>query len=88
MFEVRLLSQPEKYFKRAPVPLAKRLAQCFLTLERDPFIPTHAKKLKGKAFAGLYRYRLGDIRVIFSVDIDHKIVLIQTILPRGDVYKR
>ncbi|MBU0650856.1 type II toxin-antitoxin system RelE/ParE family toxin [bacterium] len=44
------------------------------------------KKIKG--FDNLFRYRIGSLRIVYSVDMRENIVLVQTILPRGDVYKK
>lgn len=46
---------------------------------------TDIKKLKGYE---LYRMRIGDIRVIYSINNDVKIINIENINNRGDVYKR
>lgn len=42
------------------------------------------KKLQG--YSGDYRLRVGDLRVIFSVEND--IITIKDVLPRGQAYKR
>lgn len=42
------------------------------------------KKLQG--YSEDYRLRVGDLRVIFSVDND--IIIIKDVLPRGQVYKK
>lgn len=46
---------------------------------------TDIKKLKGY---NLYRMRVGDVRVIYSIDNEVKIINIENINNRGDVYKR
>lgn len=46
---------------------------------------TDIKKLKGY---NLYRMRLGDIRIIYSIDHNVKIINIENINNRGDVYKK
>ena len=46
---------------------------------------TDIKKLKGY---DLYRMRVGNVRVIYSVDNSIKIINIQNIDNRGDIYKR
>jgi mRNA interferase RelE/StbE len=42
------------------------------------------KRLKG--FEGLFRYRVGELRVIFSVDRVDRVVKVMTIGPRRDIY--
>lgn len=46
---------------------------------------TDIKKLKGY---DLYRMRIGNIRVIYSIDDVVKIINIENIDNRGDIYKR
>jgi mRNA interferase RelE/StbE len=48
----------------------------------------NAKQLSGK-LQGLYRYRVGDYRVIFDLDEQGKVVILQilTIDHRKDVYR-
>ncbi|ESU72927.1 plasmid stabilization system [Geobacillus kaustophilus GBlys] len=42
------------------------------------------KKLKGQD--GLYRLRIGTYRVLFRIDHDERIIYIEAIGNRGDVY--
>ncbi|MDK2411762.1 type II toxin-antitoxin system RelE/ParE family toxin [Aphanizomenon sp. 202] len=47
--------------------LAKKLARCFQTLEENPSFHPNIKPLKGN-YSGYYRYRVGDYRVVYSID--------------------
>ena len=38
-------------------------------------------------WAGYYRLRVGNVRVIFWIDKDENIISVDHIGPRGDVYK-
>jgi mRNA interferase RelE/StbE len=51
-----------------------------------PFTELDIKKMKGD-WAGYYRLRIGDIRVIFSVDEKTGNIDVYRIGSRGDVYK-
>ncbi|MEM6395672.1 MAG: type II toxin-antitoxin system RelE/ParE family toxin [Bacteroidota bacterium] len=53
-------------------------------LESDPR-PTGCKRLRGET--SLWRIRVGDYRVIYSIDDEIKIVLVTKVGSRGDVYK-
>ena len=46
---------------------------------------TDIKRLKGY---NLYRMRVGNVRVIYSIQEEIKIITIENIDNRGDVYKR
>ncbi len=86
MYEVILQNQPEKYYKKVNQKTAKRLAECFGDLEKEPFCK-NTKSLSG-IHKGRRRYRVGGIRVVYEVDSENRTVNIIAILPRGDVYKK
>lgn len=67
MYRVDLSLQAQHFYRRADRPLAKKLARCFEQLERTPRDHANIKPLKGN-LAGLYRYRVGDYRVIYRVE--------------------
>ena len=52
----------------------------------DPFGLSNVKNMAGD-WAGYQRVRVGSTRIIFWVDKDKKIVYVDHIGPRGDVYK-
>ena len=53
---------------------------------KNPHEGQHIKKLKGR-LDGKYRYDTDGLRIIYYVDEDDKIVYIEAIGPRGDIYK-
>ncbi|MCK4810578.1 MAG: type II toxin-antitoxin system RelE/ParE family toxin [Candidatus Omnitrophica bacterium] len=80
-----LLSQASKFYKRCSSELAKRLKNCFEELEQNPFSGPNIKQLKAKK--KLYRYRIGDHRVIYEIDKNEKRVGIFLISPRPSAYR-
>ncbi len=56
-------------------------------LEENPFGLPNTKHLKAE-FIGSCRIRIGNIRIIYSVNDSDKIVYIEVIGFRGDVYKK
>ncbi len=85
MYKVILQRQPESYYRRAGRDAVARLEKCFESLEQDPFGKGN-KVLKGE-LKGFHRARVGNLRVVYSVDEAKMVVHILAILPRGDVYK-
>lgn len=83
-YRVVLSRQARHYFSMAPPRLARRLAEVFETLESDP-CPMGAKPLTGE-LDGLFRIRVGGIRVVYEPKKDLGEIRIVTIRPRGDVY--
>ncbi|MEW6455115.1 MAG: type II toxin-antitoxin system RelE/ParE family toxin [Acidobacteriota bacterium] len=47
---------------------------------------TLVKPLKG-VFKGLFRYRFGDYRIIYAVDMEEKKIIVLHIAHRKDIYK-
>lgn len=68
-----------KYINSADKPTKKRLKE---SIEKIPF--GHIKKLQGVEDG--YRLRVGDLRVLFSMEDDK--IYIDNIIPRGQAYKR
>ena len=54
-------------------------------LKENPYYGNNIKKLKGN-YAGLYRYRLGDYRLIYSIDEEERIVFMLHVVQRKDAY--
>lgn len=68
-----------KYIDSTDKPTKKRLKQA---IENIPF--GDIKKIKG--INNGYRLRVGDLRILFSIEND--IIYIDNIIPRGQAYKR
>jgi len=54
-------------------------------LRINPFFGPNIKKLKGK-LEGLYRYRLGNYRLFYKIDVKKMIVFILDISDRKNAY--
>ena len=55
-------------------------------LIKNPFFGPNIKKLKGE-FEGIYRYRIGNFRLFYTIDSEKIIVFIINIEKRKDSYK-
>ncbi len=85
MFKVILFPDAQAVYDAADPPLARKLARCFAQLERNPLRHSNIKPLKGP-WAKYFRYRVGDHRVVFSVDRAATRVDVLVIAHRRDVY--
>lgn len=56
-----------------------------LELEQNPLLNHNVRPLIGQ-LKGDYRLRVGDWRLLFTPDINEKIIHVYAILPRGDAY--
>jgi mRNA interferase RelE/StbE len=86
MYNIELSRKAAKFYQKANTITVKRLNLAFSKLAEDPFQQYNVKRLSGE-LKGSYRLRLGDMRIIYSVDETKKIVYIEVIGFRGDVYK-
>ena len=64
---------------------AKAKKTIYSMLKENPYYGNNIKKLKGN-YAGLYRYRLGDYRLIYSIDEEEQIVFMLHVVQRKDAY--
>lgn len=85
MYKVQLSLSAEKFYVKCDKILAKKLAKCFENLEENPRFHPNIKPLKGN-YSGYYRYRVGDYRVVYSIDNDTIIVNVILIAHRSKVY--
>lgn len=67
MYSVLLHPDAQTLYVNADRAWAKKIAKCLQQLKQDPRSHPNIKPLKGE-YAGLYRYRIGDYRVIYSID--------------------
>ena len=73
-----------KALRKLPRSLAARLLGAAEGLSGDPF-PSGAAPLKG--FSDVYRVRLGDYRIVYSVDREARRILVAHIGHRKHVYR-
>lgn len=83
-YEIRLSRRAHRYYERLPPEIAARLQRCFAALGRNPYGGGDIKPIQGAM--GLYRCRVGDLRVMYEVDRQARVVTVLAILPRGDAF--
>lgn len=73
----------DKEFAALQPDTQRRVAAAVLKLADDPFLSGH-KKLRG---SGDYRIRIGDFRVLYSLDGASRIVRLLAVGNRRDIYR-
>lgn len=86
MFDVILSPEAQEFYAAADRPLVRKLARCFTALERESRRHNNIKRLTGE-LAGLFRYRVGDWRVVYRIDDGARRVLVLVIAHRREVYE-
>jgi len=74
----------EKDLRRLPKPTLTRVWRSIQALSQEP-LPRQSTKLAGAEH--LYRLRVGDYRVIYTVDHQSKQVIVHYIRHRRDAYR-
>ena len=86
-YKIVLTNKAQKTWNNADKILKKKLAKCFNILQENPRNHPQIKSLQG-ILLGKYRFRVGDYRVIYTIDDDKVIVLILLIEHRSKVYRK
>ncbi|MCB1307414.1 MAG: type II toxin-antitoxin system RelE/ParE family toxin [Leptospiraceae bacterium] len=82
-YEVRVKRSAEKEFKNLPEQMKRRIGEALTALGDNPF-PNNVKKLQNRDD---YRIRVGDYRVLYSVNESEKKINVSAIGHRKDVYR-
>lgn len=85
MYRLVLSEEARRIYAKSQLPLARKLGRCFAHIEADPRAGNNVKPLKGP-LAGRWRYRVGDHRIVYSIDDSSRIISVITIAHRKDVY--
>ena len=74
----------QKTLRRLPRDLQQRLGKALLVLETDPR-PQNSRQLAG--YQDTYRLRVGDWRIIYTIQDEKLVITVIRIGSRGDVYR-
>lgn len=61
-------------------------AYVYPQLRANPFFGANIKKLRGE-FAGVYRYRIGDFRLFYTIRKKEVVVVVIDLVKRKDAYR-
>jgi mRNA interferase RelE/StbE len=84
-YKLRLESAAEHDLEHISRDMLRRIDSKLTTLARNPR-PRGAIKLQGRECIG-WRVRIGDYRILYTIDDDSKIVSVYRIRPRGSAYR-
>ena len=82
-YEVRIGHMAERDMDRLPAPLHTRISRRILDLEDNPR-PRGVRKLGGREE---YRLRVGDYRVLYTIDDGAFVVTVLAVRHRREVYR-
>jgi len=83
-YQVVVARSADRELQTLPAEIHQRLAASLLRLEANPR-PRGARKL---AHGSGWRLRVGDYRVLFTVDDEARVVTVYAVGHRRDIYRR
>lgn len=86
MYQVRFLDEAKRQLAKLDATIAKRLVKRMTWLAAN-FEEARREALTGD-LSGLFKFRVGDYRIIFEILADEQEILIHFLGHRRDVYRR
>jgi mRNA interferase RelE/StbE len=86
-WKIEFAERPRKALRKLDRPTARRIVDTIEEIARLDDPRARGKPLTGK-FAGLWRYRMGDWRVIAKLEDDRLIIIVIEIGHRSQIYRR
>lgn len=86
MYSLIFSKDARKFIDKQTAQTKQRIRNALLQLAEDPFSNRQVKRLKGTE--DILRLRVGDFRVVFSIEEEKLVILVISIGSRGDIYNR
>lgn len=84
MFQIKLSNRAERDLKKLDKRFLPKVTQSLEALTTNPFLGV---KMSGDHLES-FRIKIPPIRIIYSIDLVHRIISIKTVGHRGDIYKK
>jgi mRNA interferase RelE/StbE len=84
-YKLQIGKQAEKYISKLDKPTRKRFANQLESLKADPMGNSKAIVNSDPPARSC---RVGDWRIVFSLNEENRVVIVSMVLPRGQVYDR
>lgn len=85
-YEVRWSHDARKRYESFGTDYQKRFKRMVVYLEQSPYHHAKAIRRLSGELSGLYRYRVGKLRIFYVIFSSEKVVYITIIDTRGDAY--
>lgn len=86
MYKIELAKSSVKALEGFDGKTQERVFRALQTVKINPFQGNRIKKLRGE-LKGRFRYKIGDIRIIYKVASENKTIFVEAIGRRGGIYK-
>ncbi len=84
MYNLIIKKSARKELDNIPNPFFLKIDEAILALKNNPCPYPQSKKLKGE---DKHRLRVGDFRVVYTIDENQKIITIYRVRHRKDIYR-
>lgn len=84
MYRIAVRKSAKKELDELPAHQFLKIDKAILALKENPFSYPQTKKLKGEEN---FRLRVGDYRVVYTVDEEHRLITVCRVRHRRDVYR-
>lgn len=86
MYSILYSPGARRDLQKLPIDIAKRIVAAIKEMQDDP--KAHVKKLKGSPKSPLYSLRIGEYRVMMSIDGDKLIIFVIETGHRSVIYRK
>jgi len=87
MFAVSIKRKALRNVEKLDKKQKQRIATMIMILKKDPIPYRKADVCKLRGYESIYRIRMGDLRIVYQVSWNERIVLIHYIGPRERAYE-
>ena len=85
---MRLIKLPRRSLEKLDPQVARRVIQFLRTRLQSLKVPRSiGQALKGSVLGDFWKYRLGDIRIIASIEDDRLVILVLRVGNRKEIYR-
>lgn len=85
-YKIRLSPHAQREYKKLNPSIKPGIQKAIDSLQLNPTEGPKIKRLMGRLHA-YYRYRLGDYRIVYTVSHEERVVYVDYIQHRKDVYR-
>jgi len=85
MYQVILHHRAASFYDRLSEKQKNRLDKAIDRLEDNPLYDKDIKKLRGQ-LKGKHRLKVGSFRIVYWVNKERNLVIVESIGPRGNIY--
>ena len=85
-YSVRLSPHAARDYKKLDLAMRPAIQTAIDSLQHQPLTGPKIKRLKGR-LREYYRYRAGDYRIVYAVSLRERVVSIDYIQHRKDIYR-